>query len=400
MTQPHERPFLDSDALDAIKQLRAEGQLDAVQNTLLKAEPTPAVADELRKTLSAKARLAKGRGDWQAVIHHLEFYLHYADKWRQHCVDLVNQEPPPLTNRDRNLLESARQRDHVRLTNKTPSDTIQASAPTEARTQPEEPMESNGTLDSAKPSHKTPFRYFALLVVSVTIGFFGGLISIAEGDPVGMFFAIGIGSVLGFLAVSGMRRRRYDADIDQIKHRLDEQRQELESWKSMRVQEVETAWFDEQIQSLSTTPIRDNAPEVEVEAKFIYPLLSYLGYDPGEMSLRVPVPMQEGSEHTVRQADVVVHTHPEGDPLIVIEAKAPRHWLDDAVAKQARSYAFRLEAPVYATTNGKELHIYHRGVLKDQRVLSCEAADLRQNWDAIEGALAENSVQALKELLS
>lgn len=103
-----ERWWLYQEALDALRCLREDGELDTVEDVLLKAEPTPAVADELRKTLSEKARLAKKQGDWQGVMHHLERYVDYADKWREHCIDLVNQEPPPLTDSDKKLLDKAR----------------------------------------------------------------------------------------------------------------------------------------------------------------------------------------------------------------------------------------------------------------------------------------------------
>jgi hypothetical protein len=100
--------FLGHEDLNALRHLRMEGELDVVEDALLKAEPTPAVADELRKTLSAKAWLAKKREDWPSVVHHLESYLDYADRWRQYCLEKVNQEPSPLTDRDRKLLEEAR----------------------------------------------------------------------------------------------------------------------------------------------------------------------------------------------------------------------------------------------------------------------------------------------------
>jgi hypothetical protein len=109
-TMEGERWNLFHEALYILRQLRMKGELDTVENTLLRAEPTPAVADELRKTLSEKARLAKKEGDWESVARHLERYVQYADKWRQHCLDLVNQEPPPLTDSDRKLLEKARER--------------------------------------------------------------------------------------------------------------------------------------------------------------------------------------------------------------------------------------------------------------------------------------------------
>jgi hypothetical protein len=163
---------------------------------------------------------------------------------------------------------------------------------------------------------------------------------------------------------------------------------------------VENAWFEEQIEGLSTRHIRHKAPEVEVEVKFIYPLLRHLGYERDQLELRVPVPMQEGSQKTVRQADWVVQSKTSSESLVVVEAKAPRQPLDDAVAKQARSYALRLEAPVYVTTNGKKLKIYHRGVLRDQCVVSCRTSELSDNWETIEAALHKSAVETLKVELS
>lgn len=103
-----ERWWLYHEALDALRYLREEGELDTVERVLRNAEPTPAVADELRKTLSARAQLAKETGDWAAIVRHLESYQDYADEWRQQCIDSVNQEPPPLSDNDMELLDEAR----------------------------------------------------------------------------------------------------------------------------------------------------------------------------------------------------------------------------------------------------------------------------------------------------
>lgn len=100
--------FLGHDALNALKRLRQEGKLEIVEEALLKSEPTPAVADELRKTLSAKASLARKKQDWASVVENLERYLAYADRWRAYCLALVNAEPPPLGKRDAKLLKKAR----------------------------------------------------------------------------------------------------------------------------------------------------------------------------------------------------------------------------------------------------------------------------------------------------
>ena len=100
--------FLDHEELALIRKLRRQGELDKAEKILLKGEPSPAVLDELRKIASAKARLAKKEGDWEAVVCHLESYTSYAQKWRRHCVKMANQEPPIHTARDQELLHDAK----------------------------------------------------------------------------------------------------------------------------------------------------------------------------------------------------------------------------------------------------------------------------------------------------
>lgn len=105
---PGKEVFLGHDELGYVRRLRQRGDLDKAEELLLKAEPSPAVLDELRKLAVAKAGLAKKRGDWKAVVRSLEGYESYASKWRNYCVKTVNQEPPPLNERDKKLLNEAR----------------------------------------------------------------------------------------------------------------------------------------------------------------------------------------------------------------------------------------------------------------------------------------------------
>ena len=102
--------FLGHDELKYVRGLRKEGKLDKAQELLLKAEPSPAVLDELRKIASTRARAAKKDGDWRAVVQHLEGYVVYASKWREHCLIMVNQEPPAHTEGDALLLQEAKDR--------------------------------------------------------------------------------------------------------------------------------------------------------------------------------------------------------------------------------------------------------------------------------------------------
>lgn len=102
------RIFLGQDELKYIRGLRKEGKLDKAEELLLKADPSPAVLDELRKITSSRARVAKKNGDWKAVIQYLESYTTYASQWREHCIKMVNQEPPPHTASDAILLQEAK----------------------------------------------------------------------------------------------------------------------------------------------------------------------------------------------------------------------------------------------------------------------------------------------------
>ena len=109
-TAPQKQVFMGNDELRYARQLRKEGKLDKAEGLLLKAEPSPAVLDELRKMATVRARIAKKKGDWKAVIQHLESYTAYANKSREYCIKMVNQEPPAHTESDTKLLQEAKER--------------------------------------------------------------------------------------------------------------------------------------------------------------------------------------------------------------------------------------------------------------------------------------------------
>lgn len=102
--------FLGQDELEYVRKLRKEGQLDQAEELLLKAEASPAVLDELRKTASTRARAARKEGNWKAVIQYLEGYTAYASEWQQHCLKMANQLPPAHTVSDSKLLQEAKER--------------------------------------------------------------------------------------------------------------------------------------------------------------------------------------------------------------------------------------------------------------------------------------------------
>lgn len=102
--------FLGHDELKYVRGLRKEGKLEKAEQLLLKAEPSPAVLDELRKIASARAKAAKKNSDWVAVVTSLESYTTYANEWREYCIKMANQAPPELTESDALLLKEAKEK--------------------------------------------------------------------------------------------------------------------------------------------------------------------------------------------------------------------------------------------------------------------------------------------------
>ena len=173
---------------------------------------------------------------------------------------------------------------------------------------------------------------------------------------------------------------------------------EIEKLQSAKIVEIEKLRRKRWFHSLARPPWQDNAPEVEIEVKFVFPFLEFLGYRTDEMQLQVAVPLQEGSQPTVLKTDWVLRDA-NRNALVVVEAKAPCKTLDEAAREQARSYAFRLAAPVYILTNGKQIQIFHLGVVEDRCLISCSTSQLAENWVGIQRAASRTSVLDLRQQL-
>jgi hypothetical protein len=124
--------------------------------------------------------------------------------------------------------------------------------------------------------------------------------------------------------------------------------------------------------------------EIEVETKFVYPMLRNLGFKNHNLDVRYPISIQVGRSSNRGEADWVVWSAGEDDParkvLFVVEAKAQNQELTTEVIYQTRSYAFALNAPSYVCTNGKRIVIYRRGVEQDICALDCAVEELRKHW--------------------
>ena len=124
--------------------------------------------------------------------------------------------------------------------------------------------------------------------------------------------------------------------------------------------------------------------EIEVEIKFILPLVKYLGYRESDFKLRQAVLIQIGREKKRIETDWVLYDKSDRNQIhAIIEAKAPDQPLDNEVQEQARSYAFALGAPVYAITQGKRLQIFRRGIQSDTCIVDCDVGRLGEVWPEI-----------------
>lgn len=141
---------------------------------------------------------------------------------------------------------------------------------------------------------------------------------------------------------------------------------------------------------LRTLPTLTYRNEVEVEAKFIAPLVAHLGFSPSQVDLRVAVAVQVGRDVRNGVADWLLWSPDHTKVVAVVEAKRPKDMLTSAVQSQARSYAFALGAPMFLIANGYRLQIYRRGVEADQCLVDCKVADLVEQWPIISAAINPN----------
>lgn len=134
---------------------------------------------------------------------------------------------------------------------------------------------------------------------------------------------------------------------------------------------VRETWFQE-IQTMTY------ASELEVESKFVYPMMRFLGYSPNDLRMRVEAVVRVGRADIKGISDWVVYK--DNKPFIVIEAKIPQQGLDDNVQEQARSYCFAMNVQLYVLANGKEAKLYQRGVGFDELAFQSTTADLPMKW--------------------
>ncbi len=121
--------------------------------------------------------------------------------------------------------------------------------------------------------------------------------------------------------------------------------------------------------------------ELEVESKFVYPMMRYLGYPAADLRMRVMVDIRVGRQNMNGIADWVVYK--KDVPYMVIEAKEKNQPLNTDAKEQARSYCFALNAPLYMLTNGRQVQLFRRGVDSDMMIFNSDVAKLPDNWSEL-----------------
>lgn len=133
--------------------------------------------------------------------------------------------------------------------------------------------------------------------------------------------------------------------------------------------------------------------EREVEMHFVSPLFREVGYDEDQEAAGFPFDTWEGVHHRVAEADLLyfadaTHRTSDGEPLVLIECKAPGKGPVAGVG-QVRSYAFWIKPAYCITTDGDFLTVYNYqgGAVPDVKVLEVKRPELRQWFDEIYAVL-------------
>jgi len=191
--------------------------------------------------------------------------------------------------------------------------------------------------------------------------------SSASQGPHSVFWAA-IGRVFPFLLLVVIGELGYWAYTEHKK--LEEVKQENELLRSDAERYFAQEWL--------ASPPKHFRNEIEVEVKFVYPLLKFLGFEDDDLSVREWVQVRVGRQVVKGEADWVVRK--EGRPFLIVEAKELSVMLKEEVREQAQSYAFALKAPYYMITNGRTLRLYRRGVEDDEMIVDCEVDELVACW--------------------
>lgn len=136
---------------------------------------------------------------------------------------------------------------------------------------------------------------------------------------------------------------------------------------------------------------------------FVSPLFEQLGYRQEQEAAGFGFVMWEGVRQHHAEADLLyfsgdVHDIDHGDPLVLVECKAPAKG-PDAGLGQARSYSYWLKPAYYVITDGDYLTVwnYQGGAVPDQRIREIRRATLRETFDDLYAVLNPEAALATRQ---
>jgi hypothetical protein len=143
--------------------------------------------------------------------------------------------------------------------------------------------------------------------------------------------------------------------------------------------------------------------EREVEMHFVSPLFERLGYRQEQEAAGFGFVMFEGVRQHHAEADLLYfavgeHDTEKGDPLVLVECKAPGKG-PDAGLGQARSYAFWLKPAYYVITDGDYLTVwnYQGGAVPDVRVCEARRDTLHEQFGDLYAVLNPEAALATRQ---
>lgn len=149
------------------------------------------------------------------------------------------------------------------------------------------------------------------------------------------------------------KSREYSKKIKVAESAMDIERKARMQAEADAIKAAHSRWLRE---SLASTYVN----ELEVEIKFIYPLVRFLGYSNNDIRARVTIEIHVGRQKATGISDWVIYRNEI--PFLVIEAKEYNQVIGSDQRNQGRSYAYALNAPYYMITNGKVIEVYERRV--------------------------------------
>ena len=216
-------------------------------------------------------------------------------------------------------------------------------------------------------------------------------------DNLAIFFLCGIPFLLiSTVALFVREHRRHKNVTTELEEKLSVKNKQMGALKTEFNRLKADSLYGVRRTWLATVSKNTYRNEIEVEVKFVAPLLSHLGFHENSLDVRRSVSVQVGRNRVQGEADWVAWNAQRTKPLLIVEAKGPNQPLDSSVKEQARSYANALNGISYMLVNGKNIIMYERGLHDDKCIVDCSVADLLSHWDEIVSSISISTALSLQ----